>query len=115
MIESFKRFIEHKAATTQLYPIEEHFLAGECIQLRKKPGRTLLLRLVQTHFKGKEYSAYKRPTEGKEEAKESRESKPPPKYFERRYYLFSKFDAGIQLDEESTCCQSERRLVLCDP
>ena len=152
LITSFKKFIEHKVATTQLYPIEEYFWSGECIQLLKKRGRALLLRFVQTHFKGKDYSAYKRETVGevktevlpnahdqeqtnpkekasakekekdnvqgkekeawrketkkdgwrKEEPKRKDVVETSQKFFERRYYLFSKYDSGIQLDEESS-------------
>ncbi len=97
---NYKATHEAKSKENTILPIEEYFLTGDCFPLIKKGPCSLLLRILQTHFKAKDYDAYKAAGAAKPDTmKVSEENQ---KFYDRRYFLFSKFDQGIRLDEEST-------------
>ena len=114
LMAAFWKQLTYKAAQAML-PIEEYFLAGDCLPLTKKNGYSLLFRIVQTHFKAKDYDTYRSGEEvtRSDAPKVSEENK---KFYERRYFLFSKYDLGIKLDEESINGNLiKHRLVLSHP
>lgn len=80
---------------TPMLPVEEYFAIGDTMPIAKKGDFSLILKLVQTHFKA---------TEDRKTAKSENPqfiSEQNQKFYDKRYYLFSKYDQGIKLDEES--------------
>ncbi len=121
---TFKGLVKKKAERGQtLHPIEKCFLEGNWIMTYKKDKNTLLIRLLQKHFKEKHNELYKSERDTADLPHDFSSTKGVPvkvskinqKYYEKRYYLFSKFDEGIELDEESTMhVRFYLRLVLGD-
>ena len=103
LMSTFWRQIDLKAACPQmpLLPIEEYFHSRDLMSVLRKGDNALVLRLIQTHFKAKDYDAYKARSEIALSPDKSKVSEENKKFYERRYYLFSKYDQGIKLDEES--------------
>jgi len=110
IINSYRTFLEHKnERKLSLHMIEKCFLANRWIQIYRNEGKTLVFRLLQQHFKEKDNDKYKSERNSTELPHDFSSSKGIPakitksnkKYYEKRYYLFSKFDEGIELDEES--------------
>eukprot|EP00826_Nyctotherus_ovalis_P042780 TRINITY_DN4453_c0_g1_i2.p1 TRINITY_DN4453_c0_g1~~TRINITY_DN4453_c0_g1_i2.p1 ORF type:complete len:372 (-),score=113.57 TRINITY_DN4453_c0_g1_i2:461-1576(-) len=80
---------------TPMLPVEEYFAIGDTMPITKKGDFSLILKLMQTHFKATE--------DHKTTKSENPQfiSEQNQKFYDKRYYLFSKYDQGIKLDEES--------------
>jgi len=97
---SYRDYLFKKDELRQtLYSIEQCFLYNHLIKTYKHEDHKLVFILKQKHFKHQDNDLYKMgKNDTKEEVKVSKENQ---KYYEKRYYLFSKYDEGIELDEES--------------
>ena len=110
LIKNYHGFLSKKAERKQpLHPIERCFLANRWLQTYHKDDSVLLFRLLQQHFKEKENAEYKYERDTSDLPHDFSSTKGVPakiskinkKYYEKRYYLFSRYDEGIELDEES--------------
>jgi len=108
LMTAFWKQIKRKASALDpenmsILPIEEYFMNGELTPIFKCGEACLVFRLMQTHFKAKDYDTYKDFTGSKSPIMSSTPiiAEEHKKFYDRRYYLFSKFDQGIKLDEES--------------
>jgi len=95
-IAAFFKQVDLKAFNQKpMLPVEEYFSKGDIMPISKRDDFSLILRLIQTHFK-----AFPNELKPKQETTQLVSEK-NQKFYEKRYYLFSKYDQGIQLDEES--------------
>lgn len=131
LIAVFRKALEMKRSESienNLLSIEQFFLTGTYFYTTKKFGCTLITRLLQAHFHAQDYMMYKPRAQSSIDSSDQSDSFLPSfrkpkdilapsskkekfdpltmsplslKFYNRRYYLFSKFDEGIKLDEES--------------
>jgi len=120
LIYGYQVFIAERAKQNSiLHPIEKLFLENQRIKICKKEDKVVVFKLSQKFFKKKGNTQYKSERDPNElpldfsssHGMPTKVSKQVFKYYKNRYYLFSKFDEGIQLDEESNA-ENNSRLVF---
>lgn len=92
-----------------LHPIEKLFNRNQWTKIYKRGDFTIVFKLDIKFFKKKEDNEYKSKRDPRDLPVDFSSTKGQPvdvprnlrKYYENRHYLFSKFDEGIKLDEQS--------------
>ena len=110
LIHNYRIILSKRAkANEPIFAIEQLFIDNQLVKIFKKNGKTLVFKMKAKFFKKKDFLEYKAQRDpsaipidfSSSSGVPVKISKSIHKFFKKRYYLFSKFDEGIQLDEES--------------
>lgn len=120
LIYSHQAFLKNRAESNSfLHPIERLLLENQRVKICRRENKVIVFKVGQQFFRRKQQTQYKSERNPHDLPLDfssttgvyTKVPKAVRKYYNNRYYLFSKFDEGIQLDEESNVLQSNR-LVL---